>query len=78
MFFVSMLFLVMLFLVLFLVGIGFKLTGALLAGIFWTVIQIPLGIAAMAIGLVLCCTIILLPIGIGCMKMGFRLVVPGI
>lgn len=78
MFFLVMMFLVMLFVLLFLIGIGFRLTGALLAAVFWTVVEIPLGIAVMAIGLVLCCTIILLPIGIGCMKAGVRLIVPGI
>ncbi len=78
MFLLLLIFLVMLFVVMFLLGIGFRLTGALIAAVFWTVIEIPLGIVAMAIGLALCCTIILLPIGIGCMKAGFRLIVPGI
>ncbi len=78
MFLLLLIFLVMLFVVTFLLGIGFRLTGALIAAVFWTVIEIPLGIVAMAIGLALCCTIILLPIGIGCMKAGFRLIVPGI
>lgn len=77
-FFLVLMILVMLFVVMFLLGIGFRLTGALIAAVFWTVIEIPLGIAAMAIGLALCCTIILLPIGIGCMKAGVRLIVPGI
>lgn len=77
-FFLLLMIFVMLFVLMFLVGIGFRLTGALLAAVFWTVIEIPLGIVAMAIGLALCCTIILLPIGIGCMKAGFRLIVPGI
>ena len=69
---------VMLLLVMFLVGIGFKLTGALIGAVFWSLVEIPLGIVAMAIGLALCCTIILLPLGIGCMKAGVRLIVPGI
>ena len=77
-FFLLMMFLVMLFVLLFLIGIGFRLTGALLAAVFWTVVQIPLGLVAMTIGLALCCTIMLLPIGIGCMKAGVRLIVPGI
>ncbi len=77
MFLFAFLFMV-LFLAIFLVGIGFKLTGALLAAVFWTMVEIPLGIVAMIFGLVLCGTIILLPIGIGCMKLGFRMVVPGI
>lgn len=72
------LFLVVLCSVLFLLGIGFKLTGALLAAVFWSVVQIPIGIAIMAMGLAFCCTIILLPVGIGCMKAGFRLIIPGI
>lgn len=77
-FFLLLIFFVMLFVLMFLVGIGFRLTGALLAAVFWTVIEIPLGIAAMVIGLALCCTIILLPLGLGCMKAGVRLIVPGI
>ena len=77
-FFLVLMILVMLFVVMFLLGIGFRLTGALIAAVFWTVIEIPLGIAAMAIGWALGGTIILLPIGIGCMKAGVRLIVPGI
>ena len=78
MFFLLLMFFVMFFVLMFLVGIGFRLTGALLAAVFWTVIEIPLGIAAMIIGLAFCCTIILLPLGLGCMKAGVRLIVPGI
>ena len=77
-FFLLLIIFVMLFVLMFLVGIGFRLTGALLATVFWTVIEIPLGLVAMIIGLALCCTIILLPLGIGCMKAGVRLIVPGI
>ena len=66
------------FLLVFLLSIGFRLTGALLTAIFWLVIQIPLAIVAMAIGLALCCTILLIPIGIVCLKAGFKLLVPGI
>ena len=77
-FFLLLIIFVMLFVLMFLVGIGFRLTGALLAAIFWTVIEIPLGLVVMIIGLALCCTIILLPLGIGCMKAGVRLIVPGI
>ena len=77
-FFLLLMFFVMLFVLMFLVGIGFRLTGALLAAVFWTVIEIPIGLVAMIIGLALCCTIILLPLGHGCMKAGVRLIVPGI
>ena len=77
-FFLLLMIFVMLFVLMFLLGIGFRLTGALLAAVFWSVIEIPLGLVAMLIGFVLCCTIILLPIGIGCMKTGVRLIVPGI
>ena len=77
-FFLLLIIFVMLFVLMFLVGIGFRLTGALLAAVFWTVIEIPLGLVVMIIGLALCCTIILLPLGIGCMKAGVRLIVPGI
>ena len=78
MFFLLLMFFVMFFVLMFLVGIGFRLTGALLAAVFWTVIESPIGLVAMIIGLALCCTIILLPLGLGCMKAGVRLIVPGI
>lgn len=77
-FFLLLMIFVMLFVLMFLMGIGFRLTGALLAAVFWTVIEIPLGLVAMVIGFALCCTIILLPLGLGCMKAGVRLIVPGI
>lgn len=70
--------LAMLYLLFILVGIGFKLTGALLAAVFWTLIEIPLGMVTMVLGMVLCGTIILIPLGLLCMKTGFRLLVPGI
>ena len=76
--FVFIFLLAVLYLLVFLVGIGFKLTGALLAAVFWTLIEIPLGMVTMVLGVVLCCTIILIPIGLLCMKTGFRLMVPGI
>ena len=71
-------FLFTMFLVVFLLSIGFRLTGALLGAIFWLAIQIPLAIVAMAIGLAFCCTILLIPIGIVCLKAGFKLLIPGI
>ena len=77
-FFLLLMIFVMLFVLMFLVGIGFRLTGALLAAVFWTVIEIPLGLITKVIGFALCCTIILLPLGLGCMKAGVRLIVPGI
>ncbi len=71
-------FLLTMFLVMFLLSIGFRLTGALIGAIFWLAIQIPLAIVAMALGLAFCCTILLLPIGILCFKAGFKLLIPGI
>lgn len=71
-------FLLTMFLVMFLLSIGFRLTGALIGAIFWLAIQIPLAIIAMALGLAFCCTILLLPIGILCFKAGFKLLIPGI
>lgn len=71
-------FLLTMFLVMFLLSIGFRLTGALIGAIFWLAIQIPLAIVAMALGLAFCCTILLLPLGILCFKAGFKLLIPGI
>ena len=70
--------LAMLFVLVFLLGIGFRLTGALICAVFWSLIEVPLGLAAMLLGIVLCFTIILLPLGIGCMKTGVKLLVPGL
>lgn len=57
--------------------IGFKLTGAILSAAIWVFIKIPLAMAALALGLVFCCTIILIPVGICFLKSGIRFLIPG-
>lgn len=59
-------------------GIGFKLTGALLSACIWLFIEVPLAAVAWVIGSLCCCTIILIPAGIGLFKTGFKLLIPGI
>lgn len=57
--------------------IGFKITGALLAIVFWFAIKLPLAILMWVFGILCCCTILLIPVGVGCFKSGLRLMVPG-
>ena len=59
-------------------GIAFKLTGALLAACIWLFIEIPLAAMIFVFGLICCCTIILIPIGFGLFKAAIRLLIPGI
>ncbi len=59
-------------------GIGFKLTGALLSACIWLFIEIPLAAIVLAIGIVCCCTIILIPVGLGLFKTSIKLLLPGI
>lgn len=59
-------------------GIGFKLTGALLAACIWLFIEIPIAFAVWVIGIVCCCTIILIPVGLGLFKVALKLLIPGI
>lgn len=63
--------------VMFMLWLGFTLTGAVLAAIIWLFIRLPLALTAWVIGLVLCCTIILIPLGILFFKGGLKLIVPG-
>ena len=62
----------------FMLWIGFKLTGAVLSACIWACIEVPLGLGAWGIGLILCCTIILMPLGMWFFKTGLKLIVPGI
>jgi hypothetical protein len=57
-------------------GIGFKITGALLAVAIWLFIKLPFAFITFMIGFVCCCTIILIPIGLGCFKAGMSLLMP--
>jgi hypothetical protein len=58
------------------IGIGLKITGALLTAVIWLCIKLPIAFILILIGLVLCCTIILIPIGIGAFKAGLSLLTP--
>lgn len=60
-----------------LLGIGLKLTGALLTALFWLFIKLPLACIVLALAIVFCCTIILIPLGIGLFKAGVRIMMPG-
>ena len=61
-----------------LLGIGFKLTGALLSACIWLFIEIPLAAVIFGIGVFCCCTIILIPAGLGLFKTALKLLIPGI
>ena len=61
-----------------LLGIGFKLTGALLSACIWLFIEIPLAAVIFSIGVFCCCTIILIPAGFGLFKTALKLLIPGI
>lgn len=74
---IGFLFILILAILTFLLWLGFKITGALLSACIWLFILLPLSLAVMLLGLVLCCTIILIPVGIGLLKMGCRMLMPG-
>ncbi len=59
-----------------LLGIGFKLTGALLAALFWLCIKLPIACLVLALAIIFCCTIILIPVGIALFKFGVTLLLP--
>lgn len=61
-----------------LLWIGYKVTGALLSGMIWLCIKLPLALMLIALGMVCCITLILIPLGIKCISLGFKLLIPGI
>ena len=61
----------------FMLWIGFKVTGVFLTAIIWLCIKIPLALMMWMIGLICCCTLILIPVGIGLFKAGLFLMIPG-
>ncbi len=69
------LFLTVLF-VIFLLWIGFKLTGAILTACLWLMIGLPISLVMLVLGGILCCTVILIPVGLICMKAGMFFLVP--
>ncbi len=60
----------------FMLWIGFKLTGALITACLWLLIGLPVSIVMLVLGGLLCCTIILIPLGLICMKAGMFFLVP--
>ena len=60
----------------FLLWVGFKLTGALITACLWLMIGLPVSIVMLVLGGLLCCTIILIPLGLICMKAGMFFLVP--
>ena len=69
------LFLTVLFTV-FLLWIGFKLTGAILTACLWLMIGLPVSLVMLTLGGILCCTVILIPLGLLCMRAGMFFLVP--
>lgn len=65
-----------LLIVTFLLGLAFKLTGALLKAVLWLFFLLPLGIFLACLGIICCCTIILIPVGIALFKAVVRVIVP--
>lgn len=61
---------------LFLLWVGFKLTGAILTACIWMLIGLPVSVAMLVLIGLLCCTVILIPIGLMCMKAGMFFLVP--
>ena len=60
-----------------LVGMAFSITGALLTGLIWLIVKIPIGLILIVLGAVMCCTILLIPLGLGMIKGGVKLIIPG-
>ena len=60
-----------------LVGMAFSITGALLTGLIWLIVKIPIGLILIGLGAVMCCTILLIPRGLGMIKGGVKLIIPG-
>ena len=60
----------------FLLWIGFKLTGAILTACLWLMIGLPVSLVMLTLGGILCCTVILIPLGLLCMRAGMFFLVP--
>ena len=73
-----MLFLAILILALltFLLGLAFKLTGAVLKAVLWVFIFLPIALVLWAFAVVCCCTLILIPVGVFLFKAGMKLLIP--
>ena len=58
------------------IGVGFRITGALLAGFAWAFIRLPLALMFGTLGVACCATILLIPIGLIFFKFAGFLVNP--
>ena len=60
----------------FLLGLAFKLTGAVLKAVLWVFIFLPIALVLRALAVVCCCTLILIPVGVFLFKAGMKLLIP--
>ena len=60
----------------FLLGLAFKLTGAVLKAVLWVFIFLPIALVLWALAVVCCCTLILIPVGVFLFKAGMKLLIP--
>lgn len=60
----------------FLLGLAFKLTGAVLKAVLWVFIFLPIALVLWALAVVCCCTLILIPVGVFLFKAGMELLIP--
>ena len=59
----------------FLLGLAFKLTGAVLKAVLWVFIFLPIALVLWALAVVCCCTLILIPVGVFLFKAGMKLLI---
>ena len=60
----------------FLLGLAFKLTGAVLKAVLWVFIFLPIALVLWALAVVCCCTLIVIPGGVFLFKAGMKLLIP--
>ena len=60
----------------FLLGLAFKLTGAVLKAVLWVFIFLPIALVLWSLAVVCCCTLILIPVGVFLFKAGMKLLIP--
>ncbi|WP_455720030.1 hypothetical protein [Agathobacter sp.] len=70
-------FIICLFIFMMLLGVAFKVTGALLKACVWLVLFLPIGLVLGCLGIICCCTILLIPVGVGLLKAAARVIIPG-
>ena len=59
--------------IMFLLWLGFKITGAILMAVVWLFILLPAALIIGLVGLVCCCTVILIPFGMKLIGAGVKL-----